>query len=136
VYELFDHTADLGLRVQAPTLEALLVEAARGLFSIIVEDIPHDGPAQRRTFEILADRPDWLLFDWLNALLYTFDTEHLLFDDFEVRLVPGGLEAEARAHRFDPTRHPRLHEVKAITYHGLAVEQTSEGFRAELIVDI
>jgi SHS2 domain-containing protein len=28
------------------------------------------------------------------------------------------------------------HEVKAITYHGLKVEQTPEGWLAELIVDI
>jgi SHS2 domain-containing protein len=28
------------------------------------------------------------------------------------------------------------HEVKAITYHGLAVERTADGWRAEVVVDI
>ena len=34
------------------------------------------------------------------------------------------------------TRHSLEHEVKAITYHGLRVERTEDGWLAEVIVDI
>ena len=36
MFEHFDHTADLGLRVRAGTLEELLAEAGRGLLAMIV----------------------------------------------------------------------------------------------------
>ena len=36
----------------------------------------------------------------------------------------------------DANRHQMEHEVKAITYHGLRVEQTSADWQAEVIVDI
>ena len=39
MYELFEHTADLGLRVEAQDLDALFRDAAEGLFSIIVEPL-------------------------------------------------------------------------------------------------
>ena len=36
----------------------------------------------------------------------------------------------------DPRGTSLDHEVKAITYHGLQVEQTADGWLAEVIVDI
>jgi SHS2 domain-containing protein len=36
----------------------------------------------------------------------------------------------------DTSRHQMEHEVKAITYHALRVEQTATGWEAEVIVDI
>ncbi len=48
----------------------------------------------------------------------------------------GGLEAAAWGEPMDPSRHELNHEVKAITYHGLKVEQTADGWLAEVIVDI
>ena len=38
MYETFEHTADLGLRVRAADLDTLFAEAAACLFSAIVED--------------------------------------------------------------------------------------------------
>ena len=36
MYEIFEHTADLGLRIRADDLQGLFEEAARGLFSVVV----------------------------------------------------------------------------------------------------
>src|SRR4051812_40610080 len=38
MYELFEHTADLGLRAAAPDLDTLFAEAATCLFTAVVED--------------------------------------------------------------------------------------------------
>jgi SHS2 domain-containing protein len=135
MFELFDHTADLGLRVTAPDLDALFEDAALGLFSIIVEQPPRGGPLEQE-FELRGQRHDHLLFDWLSELLYVFDTARILFGEFEVRVGPEGLRARARGERLDPACHRLLHEVKAITYHGLKVERVGSGWRAEVIVDI
>jgi SHS2 domain-containing protein len=136
MYETFEHTADLGLRVRAATEEELFAEAARGLVSMIVPDLDSVAPAQDREFTIAGRERDYLLFDWLNELLYVFDTEHLLLAQFDVRLTGDGLTATGSGEPFDPQRHRLDHEVKAITYHGLRLEQDSDGWLAEVIVDI
>ena len=136
MYETFDHTADLGLRVRAADLDGLFAEAAECLFSAIVEDLSTIRPAQAVEVRLRAEDREYLLFDWLKALLYHFDAEHLLFRRFEVRVGEDGLEGRAWGEPLDRARHELSHEVKAITYHGLRVEQTSDGWEAEVIVDI
>ncbi|HMC90288.1 MAG TPA: archease [Gemmataceae bacterium] len=136
MYETFDHTADLGLRIRAPDLDALFAEAGQALFSVIVEDLTSVEPRQRFEFRLEGDEREFLLFDWLKELLYRFDSEHWLGSRFEVHVSQNGLEASAWGEPLDPARHRLLHEVKAITYHGLKVEQTRDGLLAEVIVDI
>ncbi|MHC4416609.1 MAG: archease [Planctomycetota bacterium] len=136
MYELFEHTADVGLRVTAADLDQLFVEAARGLFSMIVEDAEQVQTTCRVPIVIEGDEPTYLLLDWLTELLATFDTRHLLLAEFDVEVTDRGIEATAAGEPVDPQRHRLLHEIKAITYHGLSVERTNRGWQAEVIVDI
>jgi SHS2 domain-containing protein len=136
MYEHFEHTADLGLRVRSPDLDTLFVEAGEALMAAIVEDVTTIEPRQDVEFRIAGDDRAYLLFDWLKALLLKFEIEHLMFREFEVKVAPAGLTATARGESYDPDRHPLSHEVKAITYHGLVVEPADGGWRAEVIVDI
>jgi len=135
-YETFEHTADLGLRVHADTLETLLADAARGLFAMIVPELESIRPEQAVEFTIAGEPSELLLFDWLNELLYTYEVRHLLLSEFDVRLSPEGITATARGEPVDHDRHVLDHEVKAITYHGLKLEQANQGWLAEVIVDI
>jgi SHS2 domain-containing protein len=136
MHETFEHTADLGLRVRAPNLDQLFVEAAQALFSAIVDDLQTVELKQRVDVELHDNDRALLLFDWLNELLYRFDTEHLLFGKFEARIKDDALKATAWGEPLDMSRHTLGHEVKAITYHGLRVEKEGDGWLAEVIVDI
>jgi len=136
MFELFEHTADLGLRVQATTLEELLAEAARGLLSMLVANPQDVRPSQTKTISIDETEPSYLLFDWLSELLYAFEREKLLLSEFELELRDHRLTATCRGELMDISRHQMEHEVKAITYHALRVEQTPAGWEAEVIVDI
>jgi len=136
MYELFDHTADLGLRMRAESLDELFADAGRALFSVIVANFDAVQPVQELALKIEGSRRDDLLFDWLAELLYTFDARRVLLSDFQVSVNENGLEATARGEPFDPDRHELDMEVKAITYHGLKVEQDGDGWLAEVIVDL
>jgi SHS2 domain-containing protein len=135
MYEVFEHTADLGLRIRAPDLETLFAEAGKGLSSLIV-DLAAVRPKQEKTFRIPGRELDYLFFDWLNELLFSFEKDRLLFCEFAVQRDAEGVSATARGEPLDVARHELDHEVKAITYHGLKVEQQSDGWLAEVIVDI
>ncbi len=136
MFETFDHTADLGLRIRSADLNTLFAEAAQALFSVIVDDLASVRPDRRFDVTLPADEREYLLFDWLRALLYQFDTEHLLFSRFEVKVSDDGLTGHAWGEPIDWDRHTLGNEVKAITYHELKVEQTPADWLAELIVDI
>lgn len=136
MYELFEHTADLGLRAQAPDLDQLFAEAARGLFAMVIENAEDVQPRIEVAIEIEGTDLDYLFFDWLNELLHTFETDRLLLTQFTVHVSDVGLRAEARGEQLDRQRHHLSHEVKAITYHHLKVEQAPGGWQAEVIVDI
>jgi SHS2 domain-containing protein len=136
MYETFDHTADLGLRIRAADLNTLFAEASLGLFSTLVEDLETVSPVQRLEVTIPGIDREYLLFDWLKELLYHFEVEHLLLSRFSVKIDADGLQGSAWGEPIDRQRHELAHEVKAITYHGLRVEETPDGWLAEVIVDI
>lgn len=136
MYELFDHTADLGLRCVSADLHSLFADAAKCLFSAIVDD--PSAIDSRDEIGIQIDGTDlaFLLFDWLKELLTRFDRDGMLFGRFDVSVRDDGLIAKAWGEPFDPTRHALTREVKAITYHELKVERSGDEWLAEVIVDI
>lgn len=136
MFTYFEHTADVGLLVEAPDLNSLFADAARGLFALIVEETTQIRPETEVTFELEGTEHDYLLFDWLNELLFRFETEHLLLSDFEVNVREDGVTATARGETLNTERHQLAHEVKAITYHQLEVKQTPGGWQARVIFDI
>ena len=135
-YEIFDHTADLGLRIRAASLHGLLEEAGIALFCAIVENFDVIEPKQRVTLELPGDEHDELLRDWLAELLYIFHVERLVFCQFRVSVNEKGLRATAWGEPLDLTRHHLDMELKAVTYHGLKVEHHDNGWLAEVIVDL
>lgn len=136
MYETFEHTADVGLRIRTSDLDSLFEEAARALFAVIVANPETVRPVQQVAIELRGTRLDDLLFDWLAELLYLLDTRHMLFSQFEVHIADNHLTATVHGEPIDAERHTLAQEVKAITYHALKVERTTDGWLAEVIVDL
>jgi len=136
MYETFDHTADLGLRIRTTDLDTLFVEAAQALFSTVVEDLESVRPLQSIDIELREKDLEYLFFDWLKTLLFHFDAHHILLGRFEAKVSDGHLKGKAWGEPLDTDRHALNHEVKAITYHQLRVERDDNGWLAEVIVDI
>ncbi len=136
MFELFDHTADLGIRVRAATLDELFVDAAAALTYCLVGNPDSVRPLEEITCQLESPDREYLYFDWLNDLLYRFDAQAFVVADCDVTIDGLKLRATLRGESFDPKRHEYSHEVKAITYHGLRVEQTGDQWLAEVIIDI
>lgn len=136
MYEYFEHTADVGIHVEAADWPSLLADAGRGLFGLIVSDVSAIRPLQSLHLHVPGNEPEYLLFDWLTELLYLFESRRLLLCEFDVRMTADGVESEVRGEPFEPSRHLPSHEVKAVTYHELRATQTAQGWEADVIVDI
>lgn len=136
MFTVFEHTADLGVRVEAASLPDALADAAAGLFAVIAGDLAQIRPIVAETFTVPGSDPTWLLYDFLGELHAAFEIRRMLFREFEVTITGDGLEATARGERYDPARHVLAHEVKAITQHELAVDRGPDRCTATYIVDI
>jgi SHS2 domain-containing protein len=136
--EVFDHTADLGLRIFADDLDDLFRSAAQGLFDVVTADRSTIEPRDEETVVLAADSPERLLLDWLNELIFRIETRHALYGRFDVHVALDGLSLAATigGESIDPDRHELDHEVKAATYHGLILERRDGGWFAQVIVDI
>lgn len=136
MHETFAHTADVGLRVRAADLDTLFAEAGSALTSVIVSNPEGVEPRLSQEFRVAGSDLAYLLADWLAELVYAFESQRLLFCEFDAKVAGSGLCAVARGEVYDPARHVLDHEVKAVTYHGLKVERQDSGWLAEVIVDI
>ena len=138
--EVFEHTADVGLRVRAGALDELFRTAAEGLFDSIVVNREDIRALEREDVTLAAETPAELLAAWLNELIFRCETQHRLYNQFDVHLDGGddsrSLRAEIRGEPIDRDRHVLDHEVKAVTRHGLTLKREGQGWVAELILDI
>ena len=135
-YEVFDHTADVGINAYGDTLAALFIHAAQGMESLMV---PPEQVRKTTSKEITAQGHDLvsLLVEWLNELVFLFDTEHLLFCDFTVDAIDEThVVGRAFGEPFDAQRHDIASAIKAVTWHEAAVKHAESGYQARIIFDI
>ena len=128
-FRLIEHTADIGLVANGSTLAEAFANAAYGLFSIIAE-LKTVRETESRQLELSEDDQEALLFEWLNRLIYFFDTEMLIFKRFEISyLDTRRLKAMCYGEKYDPSRHQVKTGVKSATYHLLRVDREKNQVR-------
>lgn len=135
-YEVFEHTADIGLHIYGATLAELFIHAAQGMESLMV---PLEQVRATTSQEIAVTGHDTLslLIEWLNELVYLFDTAHLLFRDFEIDIISEThVAGRALGEPFDAQRHELSSAIKAVTWHQAAINRTPGGYQARIIFDL
>jgi SHS2 domain-containing protein len=138
-FDFFDHTGDIGVRLQAATLDGLFLEAVQA-FADIITTAATVELVRAWDIQLRADTPDLLLRDFLAELLYRFDVQQDIARSASVQVAsdPTGwsLCAQLRGERLDSSRHPVKVLVKAVTYHRLEVVADRQGWHATVIFDI
>jgi SHS2 domain-containing protein len=135
-YEVLEHTADVGLRVYGKTLPELFANAGMGLMALAIE------PAEIREREPLSlsvtgSDAEQLLVNWLSEILYHMDAEGWTFSRFTIQnCSPIAIAGEGWGERREPGSGTRAVAVKAVTYHQLAIRETTEGWEATVYFDI
>lgn len=136
MFELLEHTADIGFRVRGRTLEELFAGAAEALQAIAF-DASAVEPRERYALSATGEDLESLLVNWLSEVLYWMDGRRVLMARFEIReIAPERIAAEGWGEPWDPARHLPRTGVKAVTYHQLKVEREGEGWVAEVFLDI
>ncbi len=158
-FSFFDHTADLGVEVNAATPSELFADAAKGLTAAICGNPESITATESIAVTIYSDTLEDLLYDWLDEILFRFDAEHFLLAGCESLHLTGdfttdrsrsttnstaysnstaaySLTTVLRGERFDTGKHQMDREVKAITYHQLAIHCQANQWSAKFVVDL
>jgi SHS2 domain-containing protein len=127
-YRWVDHTAEVGLEVEAPSAELVLADAMHALAELLDGGA---GPPETREIRLEAADLATLLVAWLEELLFLADT---------AGFVPEGTDLVLRDTKLDAVLHGRTTEprplVKAVTYHELVFEPAGDGWRAKVVFDV
>ncbi|MDD5729934.1 MAG: archease [Candidatus Omnitrophica bacterium] len=136
-YELIEHTADIGIRVKGKDLNELFSNAAYAMFDIIAERTKESSSPKIRKFHIIqeAQNTEELFVNWLNELLSLSSAKDAIFCDFIFnKLDEDYLDVEASG--CDIKGYKVNVEIKAATYHELAVRKLKSHWLAEVIFDV
>jgi SHS2 domain-containing protein len=135
-YEVFEHTADVGLHAFGSTLSELFVHAAQGMESLLV---PTEQVRVVTSRQITVNGHDTtsLLIAWLSELIFLFDTEYLLFYDFVIESISDTqLTGWASGEPYDRERHDLSSAIKAVTWHEAAITRVDDRYQARIIFDL
>jgi SHS2 domain-containing protein len=129
---LEEHTGELKLRIEAPTLPELFAEAGRALAEAM--GAPTSGePLVEKVIEVDASDREALLVDWLNELVFLSEVEKVVFQQFRIELQSERrLVASSSGVKVERLRNP----VKAATYHALSISERPDGFVATVVLDV
>jgi SHS2 domain-containing protein len=136
MFEILEHTADIGFRAYGRTMAELFAAAAEALVSIAL-DTENVVPRSERS--IRANGSDWesLLVNWLSEVLYYTDGEQFAFRRFRVdEISPEAASGVGVGEPRDPARHSAKLIIKGVTYHQLKIVATEDGWYADVYLDI
>ena len=135
-YTLIDHTADIGISVTGDSPAELFSEAGRAMFDQITDRARLSG-AHRKQIEVTGiDRPD-LLINFLRELLSFWTIDACLVKNVWIRYNNDErLTADISFDEYRPETHEILKDIKAVTYHGISVDETDSGWKATIIFDV
>lgn len=132
---ILEHPADIGMEVRARTLNGLFEASAEGLVEIL-EAVPAEEPRRCLRLRLGARTPEELLVRFLNELLYEVESRGWCPRDISVRVARQGRSVSLAARIGVGRLRSVGREVKAATYHGLAI-RSSGGFRkCRIIFDL
>lgn len=134
-YEVLPHTADTAIVARGSSLEELFENAAFGMFDLMF-DLGALTGSQQVTVEASAETVEEVLVDWLSALLYESEVGDLALCSFNVDFVEGGRVKGSAGGAPVTQVELRGPPVKAVTYHELAVERSTEGWLARVVFDV
>lgn len=133
-------TSDAGFIASGATLDECFRSAADATLAIMLENPASLETRAVRHVRVNSEALDMLLVRVLEELLYFKDADSLFLRATEVHVAQSATGWEAAidlaGEAIDPTRHQLSGDVKAITLHRLAVEQTADGWQATVVVDV
>jgi SHS2 domain-containing protein len=140
-YKLLDHTADVAFEAFGASLNELFENATRAFYDafVMVEKVPAET---EKKIELSDFEVDFLLYKWLNEILFLFDTEFFAAKNVSISVGKEKKEYLLSGNLVGGRITPEMikTEPKAITMHNFRVERRrdegKEYWYAYVVIDI
>jgi len=126
-----EHTADWALKVWAPNLPLLFAQAAKGMYWLMEIRLA-EGPRLEKSIAIAGADNESLLVAFLSELLYMSESTGIGFDAFQVTIEGDQLQATTLGAPIAMQKK----EIKAVTYHNLAIRQDGDRYTVTIVFDV
>jgi SHS2 domain-containing protein len=135
-FELLEHSSDIGILARGADRAAALIAASHGLVSILADPTPF-RPREERHFKASGPDEEAQIVNWLNEILFFFDTDNLVFVEFKIdSWTTQEITGTAKGERLDLERHEFRTAVKAATYHQFESHAVPRGWELRVFVDV
>lgn len=132
-YEVLPHTADLRIRATGRTPEELFRQALCGIGSVMQPSAFEMPPTVRREIAVAAPDEPSLLVDFLSQALSLAQVNREVYTEVWFgELTARSLRATLHGVPVDGFEK----DIKAVTYHGVEIKESDEGYGATIIYDI
>ncbi len=133
-------TADVAFEARGKDLPELFTTAADAVMNVMVADLASIEKREELEFSVEHEELDLLLFNFLQEFIFFKDARRLLLRVSSVSVEHADslftAHATARGEELDPEKHNLIVDVKAVTLYRFALEETEEGWKATVVLDI
>ncbi len=131
-----EHPSDVGFEVYGDTLEELYANAAIAMYSLIT-DVDEIEADVERAIELKAEDFLSLMFDWLDELIFLFDSESLVMNKFDITVneTNFSISGNCKGGKFNPSKHVSGIIIKAVTYNMMQIK-SNEVWKARVVLDV
>jgi DNA gyrase subunit A len=135
-HEQFDHTADVGVKVQGDCLEELFENSAQAMFEIMADT--HKVLAKKDwSLSVTGEDNESLLVNFLNEARALAEKNNVVLKRCRVREVEDlTVRAHVSGEPFDPAKHERKAEIKTTTYHQLKIQERGGVWMTKIVFDV
>lgn len=132
-HEEVGHTAEWSIRVWAPTMTELFIEAAHGMLALLELNAQPSAESEWRDISLRAPDHEGLLVKWLHEILFGLETRYVSCTEFDIQ-VQSSPEIDGRV-REVPAARPKKH-IKAVTYHELDIQEREGRLETMIVFDV
>lgn len=132
-FKFLEHPAELKIRSRGKNLPELFINSALGMMSYIYKVSPKkiDNIINNK-IEIHSQNLEALLIDWLSEILCLSDINKQAYISFKIiEFTPNKIIAEVGS-----VKAKARDDIKAVTYHELAISEKNNFWEAMVVYDI
>ncbi|MDR0438644.1 MAG: archease [Methanocalculaceae archaeon] len=135
-FEELEHTADVRMKITAPSLLDLFVESGFALAEILYGEYQKEPETISFPIEAKGNEVVESIVNFLSELLFLTETEYLVPVSFDLAAEGCVVSGVVAGVLFDRTKHTGGIEVKGISYSGISLAKTAAGYELIIIFDI
>jgi len=133
-------TADAVYEAWGTNPEELFIAAVDAAVNVMLENLEDIAPSRKFAIHCESESLEMLLYSLLEEIIYFKDAETLLLRVSKITIKPLEnsffLDADVYGEKINPEKHSLNVDVKAVTLYHFRVEETAEGWKATVVLDI